>query len=559
MQLSIGMPQLAAAVSAILLAGCGGSADPTAGNASSVTRPMAMMSIPTVDPALACAGLIGQTIQPSEIGLPTSGGSVLAATLVLGTPEYCLVTGVIRPVDPLAQDITFQVDLPTHWNSKGVQFGGGGFDGSLFFTNANGNVYNQSSNVPTPLARGYVTFSSDGGHAGEPLVTAASASFALNEEMLRNYGGDAIKKVRDVANALTKFRYGKALGATYFIGGSKGGQEALVAAQWWPQDYAGVVATHPAWSFVNAFSAAMRFTQVILSPGGWLNSNKQQLVNQSVVAACDALDGVSDGVISNPNACRFDPVVLRCPDGIDSGDTCLSDVQAETVRTIAAPFLPAYSVKNGVQGYAGWPVLSGAPLGIVQFGATNQSSPNPTFGAQSLLDPLVSGFVKYFVAQNALYDQLQYDTITGSGYVDRLSKLSDWLDASDSMAPFFKQGGKLILVHGTADDTVSPQGSVELFNRIKKDVGPPVARDSMRFYMIPGFAHISSVFTLSWDPLTAIERWAEHSTPPAGLIATDAGNNGRTRPMCEYGTYPHYDGVGDVNSAASFPCVASPK
>jgi feruloyl esterase len=535
---------------AVALASCGGAEGP-----AGAARPQsALLDLGALDPVLACTSLLGKSIDASAIALPTSGANVLTATAVPGTTGFCAVTGVIRPVDPSAQDITFQVDLPDTWNGKGFQFGGGGFDGSYWVPSAAGTAYNSLATVPTPLARGYVTFSSDGGHPGEPMVTAASAAFALNGENLRNYAGEALKKVHDVASALATLRYGRPLGGTYFVGGSKGGQEALAAAQRWPSDYDGVVATHPAWSFVNSFTAAMRFTQASLTPGGFLDVTKQQLLYDAVIGACDAQDGLADEIVSNPDACHFDPATLRCPGGLDTGLACLSDSQIATVRMIASPFQPAWSAKNGISGYPGWPILTGADPKAIMLGTVGIPSPNPTLGPESLVDALVTGFIKYFVVQDPNYDQMQFDTVGAGGYAGRLLALSDWLDASDSLAPFFQRGGKLILVHGTADNAVSPQATVQLLDRIKQDVGEDVAGASTRFFVIPGFAHIGGTFALNWDPVTAIENWVELGIPPDGSIATDAGIP-RTRPMCLYGTYPRYNGTGDSTMASSFTCV----
>ena len=191
--------------------------------------------------------------------LPTTGGTVTTAAIVpaSGTgaaqvPEYCLVNASIAPVDSAAQAIQFRIALPTTWNQKALMLGGGGFDGSI--PNVAGNVPAGPTDQPLPIARGYAVFASNGGHQAGTLGSLDPA-FLANEEMLRNWAGEALKKTRDAATYVILARYAvDHVDRAYFAGGSTGGREAIEVATRWPGDWDGVIAWYPAWKQLSARS-----------------------------------------------------------------------------------------------------------------------------------------------------------------------------------------------------------------------------------------------------------------------------------------------------------------
>ena len=191
----------------------------------------------------ACERLSHLEISAAKIGLPTNGARVDGTRLVSATAEgnvdgeYCEVKGWINPEDPGSPSMQFEVNLPSSWNGKLLQMGGGAFDGSL--VNGLGAKGLQPKTVPFPLKRGYATAGGDGGHQGGPGFDGA---FALNEEALRNYGRESVKKVHDVAVEIITARYTTKPARTYFVGNSQGGHEALNAAAYYSADYDGVVA-----------------------------------------------------------------------------------------------------------------------------------------------------------------------------------------------------------------------------------------------------------------------------------------------------------------------------
>jgi hypothetical protein len=528
---------------------------------------------------MACEQLAGLTVPASQIGLPTSGASVTAARTVAASgtgaaaaPEFCQVAGEIAPVDPAAPDIRFQVALPTQWNGKVVMFGGGGFDGTI--PDVTGNVPNGPLDKPTPLGRGYVVFASDSGHQANALGSE-DGLFGLNDEALNNFGGDALKKTHDTALAIIKARYAAAPRKAYFAGGSTGGREALKSIASWPSDWDGAIAWYPAWDDAAALLGGHRMSRALAQPGAYLSVGKRAAVYNAAMQACDALDGVADGLISNQQQCnaRFDPstatvsgVALRCPNGVDTGDSCLSDAQIGALQTINSATTFQFPLASGETQYPGYNVW-GADLGIstrtspiepevtfLAFGSSQPASIMPV--TAPYISVLTDQWIKYSVTRDANFDSLSLDPEQPGVWADRISTLSSQLDTSTDISAFQARGGKLLLVHGVADVLVSTRATEQYYQRLQAQMGAAQVATFVRYYEIPGMGHAaSSTFNATWDSLTALEQWVEAGTAPAAQVTTDtAGVPGRTRPLCDYPQWPQYIG-GDVNSATSFQCV----
>ena len=244
-------------------------------------------------------------------------------------------------MDTTAQPINFSLALPTFWNRKVVQLGGGGWDGSV--TDPTGTA-SFSAAPPPPLAKGYAVFGDDSGHTG------SDASFALNAEQLQNYGSDHLKKVHDTAMELFAARYGTRPSKTYFAGQSNGGREAMMVLQRWGQDYDGILAIFPALAWTPGFMKMQQVGVAMRSAAGagWISPAKATMVRNAILQDCDAKDGLVDGIVSNYNACTFDVAALRCPSGLDAGDDCLSDPQLATFAALQTPADLPYALANGV-------------------------------------------------------------------------------------------------------------------------------------------------------------------------------------------------------------------
>lgn len=556
------------ALASVGLAGCSSNDDNDAGTAA----------------PLSCAQLNGMTVPASAIGLPTTGARVTSSEVIPATGsgtsavgDYCKVLGEISPVDPAAPKIKFQLNLPANWNSKAMMFGGGGYNGTI--ATGTGNVPAGPADKPVPLGRGYATFGSDSGHQAD-ATTSRDGSFGLNDEALKNFAGDAIKKTRDVALSLIKSRYGSNPTKSYFAGGSTGGREALLAVSNWPADWDGAIALYPAWNAATLDLQFGRITRALAQPGAYPSREKRKVLYDAAIEACDALDGVRDGLISNITACNatFDPATatlngtpVRCPNGTDTGNTCLSDAQIAAYNVTNTPLHLNYAVASGETSYPGfntWGTDFGNPgttppqptVLTLALGTEQPAFPMPPVTATTS-PPYLSTFwdqwVRYFVTRNPNFNSLTLDPQNPGQYQSRIVELTGIQDANKTdLSPFQAKGGKILMAHGMADALVSTRATEQYWARIRNTMGADRVDSFARYYEIPGYGHAaSSVFNAAWDSLTALENWVENNTAPGSQVVADtAGVPGRTRPLCRYPAFPRYIG-GDVNQAASFTCA----
>ncbi|WAL68739.1 tannase/feruloyl esterase family alpha/beta hydrolase [Amycolatopsis cynarae] len=509
-----------------------------------------------------CAGLDRLEIPASVMSLPTTGGRVestaVMTSLVSGeTIRYCQVDADIFPVDPAAPDIRMRVDLPYDWNRKAMMFGGGGYNGTI--PDLTENVPFGPTGQPAPLARRYATFASDSGHQQSPAAPPSlDGSFGLNDEALNNFAaGDALKKTRDASLFLIRHAYGTKPAEVYFAGGSTGGREALDVAQRWPTAFDGVISAYPAWNNLSEILDLGYLAHVLSRPDAFPGAEKQTLLYNSVMDACDGVDGLRDKVISNPGGCHFDPHTLRCPGGADAGPACLSDPQITAVTAMSSAFRWPYRIASGETGYPGFPFLSGADMRtpFLGFGSSAPADPMPVTSGYGM--QYWDQWVKYFLTHDPRYNSLEVNPLDPGQWLGRISYLSTIEDRNNAdLGPFARAGGKLILLHGAADELVSPRSTSDYYQRVRDVLGPGPTRAFLRYYVVPGSNHANfgtPAFAASWDSLTALERWVEKGQPPANPIVADA-NHDRTRPLCEYPDWPRYR-AGDPNSASSFLCT----
>ena len=322
------------------------------------------------DALAACQALTQARIPAAKFSLPTSGAVVTAATLVKAgdsgntNGEYCNVNGAIKPVDPNAPEIRFVVNLPTQWNGKALQHGGGGYNGVM--PNTLGVEKLGDPRKPTPLARGFISFASDSGHQARDNN---DASFAVNDEALANFAGQHIKKTRDAAAALAELRYGRAIARTYFIGGSTGGREALSAAQRWPEAYDGVVSYYPTANFMGLrlWGAALASAIYPNAAAGWIPPALVKKIATDALAACDELDGAKDGIVSNMAACRAKSSALLASLTCKNNETghpahCLTPAQLKTIVVYHDGYTIPYAFANGIARYEGYNSLEGITM-----------------------------------------------------------------------------------------------------------------------------------------------------------------------------------------------------
>ncbi|WP_395320622.1 tannase/feruloyl esterase family alpha/beta hydrolase [Variovorax sp. UC74_104] len=524
---------------------------------------------PPVQPVTSCADLAGRSLPASLISLPTQGATVTSATPVAASDagntlgDYCRVRGTIQPVDPNSQSINFAVNLPETWNRKTIHFGGGGFDGVLI--DGTEVIRFGPAGKPAPLALGYATYGDDSGHQSGSIT---DGKFAANDEQLANYGGNSLKKTRDVAQALVLARYGVAPRHAYFLGTSTGGRDALSYIQRWPLDYDGVIANEPALNYTGTRLSNVAVGRALYNNGGagWMDLSETLMVQKAAMQACDKLDGAADNIVSNVESCRqLNAQILAsltCPGGTKTAKTCLSDAQIDTVRAIESPLdFTTYSLANGVKRAGGYNLLEGAlvagPFTTRDLG-TRKVPGNPATSADANMYVTGDQWVKFFVTRIADFDTLGFDPLNPGSYAARVTEVSNLTDATNpNLAPFFAHGGRLIMLHGLADEVISPNSTIDYYKQLVATLGQASVDRSVRFYTVPGMGHGTGSFIPNWDSLAALEGWVENGLAPATGVAVDAvaGTYGRTRPLCLFPAWPKYRGSGSLDAAVNYSCV----
>ena len=501
----------------------------------------------------ACRTLAGRTVPASSIGLPSGDATITSATLVdaaaqsvtndattPATPNFCKVLGSIAPVDPAAQSIKFQINLPISWNGKALQYGGGGFNGTL--VTALAPLRDAASGDALPLTRGYATYGTDSGHQASSFAPNSIGEFGLNDEMLVNYAYASYKKVRDIAITVIRTFYGQSPSKTYYFGGSEGGREGLTMAQRFPADYDGIVSVVPAIQLSMIFQSYIHHQAPQLQRG-WMNPGKISALARYVSDRCDTLDGLADGIISNYLACpaRINLQDLRCPDGADVGDTCLSDSQIASVAAVHAPYEQPFPVANGVSTYPQWLYGNETTPDPRIYGANTKPDPNSTTMQRWVMGTAPpnaaveidtssqhwlygANFVRFFVARDANFDPSTFDP---SNFRARLQQLSDLLDSTNpDLSAFFARNGKLIIRANTGDLALSPLAAINYFQSVTAKLGQATVDHSARLYISPASTHSGPATSVTdgspvptmVDLLDPLDSWVSEGKPPSDAL-----------------------------------------
>ena len=522
----------------------------------------------------ACPTLAGKVVAATAIGLPSGAATVSQATLVAAAgnlPEYCQLKGSIAARTAGADAIGFQLNLPTTWNEKALMVGGGGFNGSL--VTATGALRDAAPGQPLPLTQGYATFGTDSGHDAAAYNATDPGKFALNDEMFENFAHASYKKVKDVAHQLSKDFYQRAPAKQYFYGGSEGGREGLMLAQRYPQDFDGIVSVVPVIHWTGLFNGFINFSQPQFT-GGALNAAEIRTVADAVNNACDALDGLADGVVNNYLACpaRFSLDSLRCPNGADAGDSCLSDPQLATLKAAYGPTVMPFALANGLTTYPGR--LFGGEIqlggeGIGRWISTGQVPSVPTPVATDARGVNYgSSYARYVIARNASFDVRNYNA---QNHAVRIREVSELMDATNpDLSAFFRRGGKLIIRENAGDMAQSALAGIQYYSSVVAKMGQAEVDKAVRLYVSPASNHSGTAASLTTgqevptnhDLLGTLDQWVSRGTAPADALvqvrnATTAPYATlASRPMCRYPNYPMYVG-GDALKAESYRCAVS--
>ena len=423
-------------------------------------------------------------IAASRIGLPTSGAVVTSAGItpavapfkdaegehLLPTPERCLVQGQIRPVDPSAPPIRFAINLPlSNWNGRALQSGGGGLGGQLITApgnKASGRFDPNPLNVPYPVTQGYATFGSDNGHP----QGLANALFTANDEAIRNWGHEELKKTRDAALVVIEAAYGRRPTHVFFSGESAGGREAVKAAQRYPNDYDGVIATSPvlSWNIIHMADNRMRDRLM----DGWLDANAIKLIADRTRATCDAQDGLKDGVIAKYLECTNDVAQLQCKPG-ENPSACLTPAQVAAANALREPFDAGVSLAYGVTRFPGYAVTGDEDGDGWQwrFYPVGQEPPTRDLKPGVAWEPrrgITLNFAAYWIRHVIVgrddFNPTQFDP---KPHAQRLRYLSEQFDANDpDLTRFAARGAKLIIVHPSADNATPLTATAEYYGSV---------------------------------------------------------------------------------------------
>jgi feruloyl esterase len=327
-----------------------------------------------------------------------------------------------------------------------------------------------------------------------------------------------------------------------------GGHEAMIESQRFPNDFDGIVARAPAGN-IMVFVQFNRLAKAVRTPGGTLDAAKQTLLANAVLAQCDGLDGVADGIISKPAACSFDASALRCAGGADTGDNCLSDQQIATVQAVTTPITTA----DGAYTHPGY-----------YFGAENSVHgwgeyiwPNPALG-DSLQGLFSDGFIRSFITRDLGYDTMAWDV---NQWLPQMNLIGSMYHAFDpDLSGLKARGAKMIVWNGATDTSVTPRDASRYYDAVVQKMGQANADQVLETFIAPGVGHcLGGVGPDTVDLMKALVTWVETGPAPSaqGLSLSKVGADGSvtmTRPMCKYPAYPRYNGSGDPNAASSFTC-----
>jgi len=472
-----------------------------------------------------CAKLAAPNLVPN---LTVSSAKLVAADTAKGLPEFCEVTGTISPSPASKIGVVYR--LPTKWNGKLVGFGGGGWAGNV-----------RVETAQAALGAGYAAAQTDGGH---PSPQAFDTSWVApggkpDEVALQDFAHRAVHQMTVVGKQIVAARYGRAQSRAYFQGCSTGGRMALMEAQRYPDDYDGIIAGAPVYT-LRVQAAEIWRDQIFTRPGAAITEAQAKIVHQASLAACDGADGIKDGIVTDPRACKFDPATVQCKAG-QSGDQCLTPAQVDAVRK-------AYTTFRSGDAVTVYPLGRGSEDAWGGFtNVSNKAGP-----------PARNLGLRAAMFGDASFDFDKFDPVKDTVRARQGPFAKYYEAANPDLTPFVKRGGKLILWHGFDDPGPSALATVEYYEDARKVTGGKVGgktfEDSLRFFLAPGVYHCAGGPGADrFDMIAALDQWVEKGHAPTRILASKA-NSPMTRPLCQYPALPIFKGEGDPNDERNFVC-----
>jgi feruloyl esterase len=474
---------------------------------------------------------LAQSVSPGDFTPPSAVAQVSdLRNRFKNLPAFCRIAATLKPTSD--SDIKIEVWLPaTGWNGKFQAVGNGGWAGVISYPA-----------MALALEHGYATTSTDTGHVG------ATGSFALGHpEKLTDFGYRAVHEMTVKAKALIAAFYGDPPKISYWNGCSTGGRQGLKEAQRFPDDYDAIIAGASANPRTHLSTWQIWLAQGILKDApNYIPASKYPVIHKAVLEACDAIDGLKDGLLNDPTLCHFDPKVIECKEGDNA--TCLTPPQVEAARRMyTAPKNPRTNQEIFP------PVEPGSELGwsMLLAGPEPFSAATDQFRYVVFKDPSWDWRTLNFDSDVALADKIDNDTINA---------------IDPNLRPFLARGGKLLMYHGWADPGVAPRASINYYKAAldtSRGAGPSggaglrPADDSIRLFMVPGMGHCGGgEGPNTFDMMSALEQWKEQGKIPMRIVAAHrtAGKIDRTRPLCPYPQVAKYKGTGSIDDEASFTC-----
>jgi feruloyl esterase len=458
---------------------------------------------------------------PARGGGPPGGANPFA-----DVPAICRVAATMKP--SADSNIKIEVWMPaTTWNGKLRGTGNGGLGGG---TAPGANA------LAAGVRRGYATVGSNTGHEG-------NSSYALEHpEQIKDFGYRSAHEMTVAAKALMRAFYGSGPKLSLMAEAGGGTIAALSAAQRYPEDYDGLaVVAMSSYLTRHTFGQMWVWQATHASDASFLTPEKYAVLNQAALNACDASDGLKDGIIGDAEGCRFDPRTVQCK-AAPAAD-CLTPPQVEAARKI---YYGPHHSRTGAELYSA--LYPGSELGWGQLAG----------GAEPLGIPVE--FFKYYVLRDPKWDYrtrpINYDEDVAASDRPEIQPVNA---VDPDLRKYFARGGKLLLIGGWSDAAVPPKVAVNYYNRVVASVGEKPVRDHMRFFMVPGMGHgpgTAGAHNFTFDALTLIEDWKEKGKAPDQLIVTHYadGKEVGKRLVCQYPQIARYKGSGSTEDQNSYEC-----